>query len=142
MTTSITTPLTRTRWSSDDEADRFVVDNPAYGTPLAVVQGANPAQVDAAVRAAHDGFLSWSRRTPRERGVVLMAAAQTIREHADELAALESSEIGKPFTQARGFDLEGAIATFEFFAGLAGELPGNGRTPSARSTSPCCTPSA
>jgi betaine-aldehyde dehydrogenase len=127
MTTTMTTPLTRTRWSSDDETDRFVVDNPAYGTPLAVVQGANPVQVDAAVRAAHDGFLSWSRRTPRERGTVLMAAAQTIREHADELAALESSEVGKPFTQARGLDLEGAIATFEFFAGLTGELPGNGR---------------
>ena len=120
-------PVTRTRWSSDDEAGRFTVDNPAYGTTLAVVQGAGVQQVDAAVQAAHQGYLSWSRRTPRERGIVLMAAARTLREHADEIAAIESSEVGKPLTQARGFDLEGAIATFEFFAGLAGELPGTGR---------------
>jgi acyl-CoA reductase-like NAD-dependent aldehyde dehydrogenase len=53
MATTIATPLTRTRWSSDEDADRFVVDNPAYGTPITAVQGANPAQVDAAVRAAH-----------------------------------------------------------------------------------------
>lgn len=115
--------LLRTRWSSDDEADRFTVHDPATGRPLAVVQGAGAAQVDRAVRAAHEAHFAWKARTPRERGRWLWKVAQKIREHADEIAALESSDNGKPVSQAREFDLEGAATVFELFAGLCEAMP-------------------
>lgn len=124
---SSTDAITRVRWSSDDPADRFVVHDPSTGSPIAEVQGAGLAEVDAAVQAAHEGFKSWSRRPARERGKYLRAIAQTIRDHADEIAEIESREVGKPFTQARRFDVEFCIAVFEFFAGLSEDLPSSSR---------------
>jgi len=122
-----TTQIIRTRWSSDDDADRFTVDDPATGRPLAVIQGAGAEQVDQAVRAAHEAHFAWKARTPRERGKWLWKVAQVIREHADEIAALESSDNGKPVTQARQFDLEGCITVFEMFAGLCEAMPSQAR---------------
>lgn len=122
-----TAQLMRTRWSSDDEADRFTVDDPATGRPLVIVQGAGAAQVDQAVRAAHAAHFAWKARMPRERGRWLLKVAQVIREHADELAGIESSDNGKPVTQARQFDLEGAVTIFEMFAGLCEAIPGQVR---------------
>src|SRR5690606_2399889 len=98
--------VTRVRWSSQDPADIFVVDDPSTGQALARVHGAGLDEVEAAVQAAHEGFRAWSRRPARERGKYLREIAQLIREHADELAELECREVGKPFTQARRFDVE------------------------------------
>ena len=93
--------VTRTRWSSASANDQFVVENPATGERVAVVQGAGPDQVDQAVRAAHAAHLDWKERPPRQRGRYLRKAAEVIRAHADEIAALESLEMGKPITQSR-----------------------------------------
>lgn len=115
--------VVRSRWSSDEPEHELVVYNPATAEPFAVVQAAGPDQVDQAVRAAHAGHLSWKRRTPRERGHALWQAAQLIREHFDELAALECREEGKPLSQARGLDLQACITLFEYFGGLVEVLP-------------------
>ncbi|MBY8886626.1 aldehyde dehydrogenase family protein [Streptomyces sp. PTM05] len=124
MTAFTDPPITRYRWSSDDEADRFTVDDPATGSPIATLQGAGEKEVDAAVRAAYQGHLAWKARTPHERGRYLRAIADAVREHADEIARLETSDNGKPFSQARQFDVEAAIAIFELFAGLTAAMPG------------------
>ena len=122
----MTVEVVTTPWSSDRESDRFAVENPAYGSVLAFVQGAGAAEVDKAVHAAQAGFERWSRRSATERGSYLLEAARVIREHADEIAALESAENGKPVRFARAFDLEACIAIFEYFGrvvrdGLHGE---------------------
>ncbi|OPG14147.1 aldehyde dehydrogenase [Microbispora sp. GKU 823] len=117
----------RIRWSSHDEADRFTVDDPATGTPIVTIQGAGEKEVNQAVQAAYDAHFAWKARTPRERGRWLAKIAQVVREHADEIAALESSDNGKPLSQARGFDLEACIAIFELFAGLCEAMPGQVR---------------
>lgn len=128
MTTTVETPqVLRTRWSSKNETDHFTVDDPATGLPLAVIAGAGTEQVDEAVRTAHAAHFAWKARTPRERGKWLWKVAQVIREHADEIAALESSDNGKPFTQARQFDLEGAVTIFEMFASMCETMPGQVR---------------
>ena len=75
MTIDVPTAI-RSRWSSDDPNDEFVVDNPATGETFAVVQGSGAAEIDAAVRAAHDGHQSWKRRAPRERGKGCAQAAR------------------------------------------------------------------
>jgi acyl-CoA reductase-like NAD-dependent aldehyde dehydrogenase len=120
-------PVTRTRWSSSDDEDQFVVDNPATGEPVALIQGAGPSQVDQAVRTARAAYPRWSQRPARERGRYLRTIAEAIRANADELAALESLEMGKPLQQARQFDLESAIGIFEYFASLVEAMPSQAR---------------
>lgn len=68
--------LVTARWSSDRDEDRFVVENPADGSTVALVQGAGAAEVDQAVRAALAGFELWSRRPAAERGACLTRAAE------------------------------------------------------------------
>ena len=119
--------VTRTRWSSASANDQFVVENPATGERVAVVQGAGPDQVDQAVRAAHAAHLDWKERPARQRGRYLRNAAEVIRAHADEIAALESLEMGKPITQSRQFDVEAAISIFEYFGSLVEVLPSQAR---------------
>jgi betaine-aldehyde dehydrogenase len=119
--------VTRTRWSSASANDQFIVENPATGERVAVVQGAGPDQVDQAVRAAHAAHLDWKERPARQRGRYLRNAAEVIRAHADEIAALESLEMGKPITQARQFDVEAAISIFEYVGSLVEVLPSQAR---------------
>ncbi len=117
----------RTRWSSQSEEHQFVVEHPATGQPITLVQGAGPDQVDQAVAAAHAAHQDWRQRPARERGRYLRRVAEVIRAHADEIAALESLEMGKPVTQARQFDLEAAITIFEYFASVVEVLPSQAR---------------
>jgi len=124
MTSVDKTLPTLTRWSSDSPEDRFSVENPATGTTIASIQGGGAAQIDAAVRTAHQAYQVWRKRSARERGAILFEIARNVRAHADEIARLESEENGKPFTQARRLDLEFCIAGFEFFAGLVDKMPG------------------
>lgn len=118
---------TRTRWSSASTDDQFVVENPATGQAVTVVQGAGPDEVDQAVRKAHAAHLNWKRLPARERGRYLHQIAEVIRAHADEIAALETLEMGKPIAQARNFDVEAAIGIFEYFAGVVEVLPSQAR---------------
>jgi acyl-CoA reductase-like NAD-dependent aldehyde dehydrogenase len=117
----------RTRWSSASTDDQFVVLNPATGQPVTVVQGAGPDEVDQAVRAAHAAHLSWKQRPARERGRYLRQIADILRARADEIAELESLEMGKPITQARQFDVEAAIAIFDYFGSVVEVLPNQAR---------------
>ena len=116
-----------TRWSSASDQDQFAVDNPATGQPVAVIQGSGPQQVDQAVRAAHAAHLDWKQRPARQRGHYLRKVAEVIRAHADEIAALESLEMGKPITQARYFDVEAAISIFDYFGSMVEVLPSQAR---------------
>jgi acyl-CoA reductase-like NAD-dependent aldehyde dehydrogenase len=118
---------TRTRWSSASTDDQFVVENPATGRTVTVVQGAGPNEVDQAMRKAHAAHLRWKQRPARERGGYLREIAAVIRAHADELAMLESREMGKPIVQAREFDIEAAISIFEYFGSMVEALPNQAR---------------
>lgn len=55
----------------------------------------------------------------------MLKCAQLLRIHADELALIESLEVGKPVNQARPFDIENLIWSFEYFGGLCDKLPAN-----------------
>jgi acyl-CoA reductase-like NAD-dependent aldehyde dehydrogenase len=116
---------TRTRWSSASTDDQFVVENPATGQTVTVVQGAGPVEVDLAVRKAHAAHLRWKQRPARERGTYLRKIAEVIRAHADEIAALESLEMGKPITQARDYGAVLDVTTLEPYGVIAGIVPFN-----------------
>jgi acyl-CoA reductase-like NAD-dependent aldehyde dehydrogenase len=119
-------PALKGPWSSGRAHDAFDVHDPATGDVVATVEGGGAAEVDAAVRRAcraYDGV--WRHVPARERGRLLFACARVVREHADELAALETLEMGKPYSQARPFDVEFCISSFEFYGGLADKVPGH-----------------
>jgi len=117
-------PVHISRWSSDKEEDRFVVENPATGKPITIVQGGGEAQIDDAVKAAQKAFHeNWRWVPAQERGRLLKKCAYVLKEHMDELATLESRENGKPVWQAY-FDMDSCITSFDYFGGLIGNLPG------------------
>ncbi|MFI6079690.1 aldehyde dehydrogenase family protein [Streptomyces sp. NPDC051217] len=77
-------------------ADTFDVINPATGTVCATAPHCSRDQLDLVVASARAAFPSWSRRTVAERSDFLVAMAETVDAHADELAALVTLEQGKP----------------------------------------------
>lgn len=79
----------------------FETVNPANGSVLAEVASCDARDVDLAVRSARRAFDGggWSRRPPAERKKVLQRLAELMRKHADELALLETLNIGKPISE-------------------------------------------
>ncbi len=119
-------PQLKGPWSSGRAEDSFDVFDPATGEVVATVEGGGSAEVDAAVRRACGAFESgWRDVSARERGRLLFDCARVVRSHAGDLAALETLEMGKPYGQARRFDVEFCIASFEFYGGLADKVPGH-----------------
>ncbi|WP_457300896.1 gamma-aminobutyraldehyde dehydrogenase, partial [Phyllobacterium sp. P5_D12] len=91
-------------------------------------------QIDAAVDAAERAFSAWSRTTPAERSGYLLKIADAIEKHADDFAALEALNCGKPINAVRNDEMPAIIDCWRFFAGavrtltspVAGEyLPGH-----------------
>ena len=76
--------------------------NPATGGLLAEVPAGTATDVDAAVLRAEGARRDWGRRPPGERAGVLLALADLLDAHRDELAALESANVGKPLGFAAG----------------------------------------
>jgi len=97
--------------------------DPATGEAFAEVAVADESDVDRAVRAASEAFPDWRDTDPVERGQTLHRVAELVREHADELADLESRDQGKPLSQARS-DMLSAARYFEYYAGAADKLEG------------------
>jgi len=104
----------------------FTVLDPSNGTALAQVALAGAADVDQAVAAARAAFTApeWARMRAADRGRLLNRIAQAIRAEAEQLAHLESRDVGKPLGQAKA-DVEAAARYFEFYAGVADKLGGS-----------------
>ncbi|MCC7133266.1 MAG: NAD-dependent succinate-semialdehyde dehydrogenase, partial [Gemmatimonadales bacterium] len=102
-------------WSDADRGGTWDVIDPATEEVIRTVPFGGRADADAAIDAADRAFRSWSRRTPWERGAILLEAARLMRARADQLAATTVSESGKPLPQARGEWLV-AADLFEWYA--------------------------
>ncbi len=103
----------------------FHTHNPATGEPIAEVAEASDADVDRAVRAAHRALEQgpWPQMVASERAAVMFKVAQLLRERADALAKLETTNSGKTITDAKD-DVLGAAACFEYYAGAATKIFG------------------
>ncbi|WP_377189341.1 aldehyde dehydrogenase [Ruegeria meonggei] len=85
------------------DGEKFETTNPASGDVLAEVAHCKAADVDRAVAAARRVFNegTWSRAEPEERKEVLLQVAKLVREHAHELAVLESIDAGKTINDCK-----------------------------------------
>ena len=98
--------------------------NPATGKVIAQVNEASEEQIAAAVGAAAKAFAGWSGTVPKDRATLLLKLADRIEAEAQEFAALESQNCGKPLGAALNDEIPAIADVFRFFAGAARTLHG------------------
>ena len=89
-------------------AEKFGVENPAYGEVFAEAPNCTKAELNEAVAAARAALPGWRKTPIAKRKEIMQAIAGTIAQHGEELARLLTREQGKPFEQAMGDVLGGA----------------------------------
>src|SRR5579875_2934248 len=108
-----------------DAVDGMVMPvlNPATGEVIAEAPAGTRADVDRAVAAARRALPGWLETTPGERANMLLKLADAVEEHAGELAAMESLNVGKPHGVAAP-EVPFTADNLRFFAGAARVLDG------------------
>ncbi|WP_280212367.1 aldehyde dehydrogenase family protein [Nocardia cyriacigeorgica] len=103
----------------------FDVIDPGTEVVIGQVAEASATDVDAAVRAARRAFDEerWLRLSPAQRAVVLWRVADLVEARIDELARLESLDVGVPVSQAKLMVAE-AVNQFRYYAGWADKIQG------------------
>jgi 1-pyrroline dehydrogenase len=110
-------------WVESAGGETMEVVNPATGESIAEVPRGTAEDVERAVEAARRAWADWSTKTPKDRSELLLKLADLIDEHADELAELESRNVGKPMSIARD-EMPFSADNLRFFAGAARTLEG------------------
>ncbi|MGO6710378.1 NAD-dependent succinate-semialdehyde dehydrogenase [Rhizobium johnstonii] len=110
-------------WTSGDATRTFDVLNPATGELLASLPDMGAAETRAAIDAAHAAQPGWAARPAKERSTILRKWFDLMVANADELAAILTAEMGKPFPEARG-EILYAAAYIEWYAEEAKRIYG------------------
>src|SRR5580765_1635877 len=110
-------------WVEAVEGGTMEVLNPATGEVIAEVPSGTQADVDRAVEAAKKALPEWLETTPGERQEALLKLAAVIEDNAEELAEIESRNVGKPLSYARD-EMPVSADNIRFFAGAARTLEG------------------
>lgn len=103
-------------------ATETVID-PSNEEALGVVAVGTEEDVDRAVQAADRAFEKWAEQPPKQRARALLKLADLIDKHREELAQLESRNVGKPISVARG-EMPFCADNLRFFAGAARVMEG------------------
>jgi len=101
----------------------ITVVDPATEETIATLDEAGVDATDAAVARAKDAFPAWRTVSPRDRARLLRRLATSIEEHGEELARIESRNVGKPISGARG-EVAMVADVFHFYAGAIDKLHG------------------
>jgi 1-pyrroline dehydrogenase len=110
-------------WVESSSGETMPVLNPSTGETIAEVPRGSEEDVSRAIAAARKALPDWLEKTPKDRMELLLALANVIDEHADELVQLESQNVGKPMSIARD-EMPFAADNLRFFAGAARNLEG------------------
>jgi aldehyde dehydrogenase (NAD+) len=101
----------------------FETIDPTSAEPIAEVARGEAADIDRAVEAARTALSSWRSIDPPERGRMLSAIAQSIRDNQAHLAELETRDTGKPLSQSRA-QVEACARYFEYYSGITDKIHG------------------
>jgi succinate-semialdehyde dehydrogenase / glutarate-semialdehyde dehydrogenase len=118
MTTQYTADLAlyiNGSWRAGEGRDNHAVINPATGETLAQLPLATAADLDEALEATAKGFAVWRKTDVNERAGILHKVAGLIRERAEDIAVLLTTEQGKPLAEART-EVLSCAAQFDYFA--------------------------
>jgi len=103
----------------------FYVEHPGKrGSAVAEVPRAGAADVDRAVRAAHQAFAKWRDTHWKDRAKALYAIADAVEARSEELARTLSLETGNALRTITRPEVKGAVDVLRYFAGIASELKG------------------
>ncbi|MPZ86865.1 MAG: aldehyde dehydrogenase family protein [Nitriliruptorales bacterium] len=113
-------------WRDSREGRTFDVENPATGGRIASVTEALPEDVDDAVQAGSRAFASgrWAGMRGRDRARVLQRAADLLADRLDDLARLETLQIGRPYREMRS-QLRRTPEWLEYFGAIAQTIEGS-----------------
>src|SRR3954466_9393613 len=100
-------------------SETLAVVNPATGETLAESPRSSQEDVDRAVAAAKKAFDSWGSTTPADRAGALLALADALESHGDEIAELEARNAGKPLSAVKEDEIPFMVDNLRFFAGAA-----------------------
>lgn len=113
------------KWVDSRSKQSFQTVNPATEEIITEVARGNGEDIELAVVAAQNALTgSWSRFSPADRGRVILKLARSIADHRQDLAMLETLDVGKPLRDSLG-DIDGVIDTLEYNAGAADKLQGH-----------------
>src|SRR5436305_15140743 len=114
------------KWVDSQSGKTFATLNPATGETICQVAEGDKADVDLAVKAARKAFESgpWPKMSASERGRLLFKLADAIEQNAEQLAALEALDNGKPYKDALNGDPQLVIKSDRHHAGRAGNHQG------------------
>ena len=121
------------QWSPAASGKQCDVHNPATEEVIASIADGGPEDARRAIEVAARTQASWARTPPRERSEILRRAYELLMERQDDLAMIMTSEMGKPFAEARG-EVAYAAEFFRWFAeeavriGGDATVSGDGRT--------------
>ncbi|WP_427965260.1 aldehyde dehydrogenase family protein [Altererythrobacter sp.] len=120
-------------WIAAGKRDAHEVHEFSTGGVITHIPAGTVEDVDAAVKAARHQFENgeWSRLKPLEREILINRLADLMEANIDELAEIESIDVGKPRELAREIDVQGAIDTLRYFAGWATKITGRTAEPAA-----------
>src|SRR2546421_1987712 len=110
-------------WADSVSGETMEVFSPATGEVIAEVPRCNADDVDRAVEAAKQALPDWLDKTPKDRSELLHKLADVLEENAEELAQLESVNVGKPLMASRD-EMPFSTDNLRFFAGAARNLEG------------------
>jgi 1-pyrroline dehydrogenase len=110
-------------WADSVSGETMEVINPATGDVIAEVPRCNADDVDRAVEAAKQALPEWLDKTPKDRSELLHQLADVLEQNAEELAQLESVNVGKPLMASRD-EMPFSTDNLRFFAGAARNLEG------------------
>src|SRR5438045_8587224 len=110
-------------WAHAASGETMEVINPATGETIADVPSCGAEDVDRAVEAAKQALPAWLDTTPKDRSELLHKLADVLDENAEELAQLESRNVGKPLMASRD-EMPFSADNLRFFAGAARHLEG------------------
>src|SRR6187200_2642448 len=106
------------------KGEELGVLDPATGKVIAQVAEASEEQIGAAVKAAAKAFAGWAGTVPKDRATLLLKLADRIEAEAQEFAALESQNCGKPLAAALNDEIPAIADVFRFFAGACRAMHG------------------
>jgi 1-pyrroline dehydrogenase len=110
-------------WVDSASGETMEVINPATGEVIAEVPRCSAEDVDRAVAAANEVLPDWLEKTPKDRSELLLKLADVLEENGEELAQIESRNVGKPLMASRD-EMPFSADNLRFFAGAARNLEG------------------
>ena len=133
--TALTQPLARPdllrdacyldgKWVGAGDGPSIPVDNPSTGKTIVSVPKLGRKETEQAIASAQAALPAWSAKTGKERAAILLKWAQLMLAHQRDLAAIMTSEQGKPVTEAAG-EIAYAASFLEWFAEEAKRIDGD-----------------